>query len=60
MRAKKNLVLSKRAEMTSQDSGFDSGVVVGAAIGVVGALAAVFVIKGCTDKPGVSDDFNRI
>jgi len=53
----KSLVLSKRAEKSAhQDSGFDSGLVYGATIGTVGAIAAAFAIKRCTSKAGVSSD----
>jgi len=60
MRSSKNLVLSKSAA-ASQNNGFKYGLETGAAIGAVGAAAAAFfVIKKCTNKAGVSDDFERI
>jgi len=59
MSSSKRLGLSKRAA-ASENNGFESGLAAGAAIGAVGAAAAFFVIKRCTNKAGVSDDFERI
>jgi len=59
MSSRKHLKLSKSAA-ASENNGFESGLATGAAIGAVAAAVAFFVIKRCTNKADVSDDFERI